>query len=107
MLFCCVAGESYDFILTADKPIDNYWFRFHGLLAGLGNYAFGVIRYVGAEEVDPITDPFIDAEGVVSISYLPLMRDIYIFIFYAILNVDLFMHIIKKIVNVQRTVNLF
>ena len=63
-------GESYDFVLTADQAADNYWFRFHGLVSGLGNYVFGVIHYEGAEDTDPKSDPFIDAEGVVSHSHI-------------------------------------
>ena len=42
--------------------ITNYWFRFHGIVSGLGNYVFGVIHYEGVEDTGPKSDPFIDAE---------------------------------------------
>ena len=50
----------------ADAAIGNYWFKFHGMIAGSGNHVHGVIHYEGAEDVDPTTDQMIDAEGVVS-----------------------------------------
>lgn len=54
------AGERYDFVLSADQEIGNYWIRYRGF----GECAFGrgtvsgeaILRYSGADDADPSGD---------------------------------------------------
>ncbi|XP_070537860.1 uncharacterized protein [Ptychodera flava] len=48
-------GESFDFILTANQIIGNYWFRVKGLADCSFKNASGlaILRYHGSDEVDP------------------------------------------------------
>ncbi|KAF8888308.1 laccase-5 [Infundibulicybe gibba] len=57
------AGQRYSFILTADRPIDNYWIRAlpnsgaNGLATGFTNGTnSAILRYKGAPESDPTTN---------------------------------------------------
>ncbi|KAJ7436826.1 laccase 2 precursor [Mycena latifolia] len=52
------AGQRYSFVLTADKPVDNYWIRTvaNGGTAGFDNgINSAILRYVGAPIQDPAT----------------------------------------------------
>ncbi|KAF9563577.1 laccase [Agrocybe pediades] len=52
------AGQRYSFILCADQPVNNYWIR---AMPNAGNLIFdggvnsAILRYVGADAVDPTT----------------------------------------------------
>ncbi|KAL1123234.1 hypothetical protein AAG570_002321, partial [Ranatra chinensis] len=52
------AGERWDFILTADRPIGNYWMRFRGLMdcdqRFTSAHQVAVLRYMGS---DPAHNP--------------------------------------------------
>jgi len=63
-VFNICAGESYDFVMTADQPVGSYWFKFHGVLGCSDNNVYGVIQYEGSTETEPSTDPLIDQLGV-------------------------------------------
>lgn len=57
-----LSGQRYSVVLNADQPVDNYWIR---ALPNSGNYNLstgyvdgtnsGILRYVGADIVDPTT----------------------------------------------------
>lgn len=55
------AGQRYSFVLTANKPVSNYWIRAQPTLAGT-NQGFvnatnsAILRYVGAPARDPTTN---------------------------------------------------
>ena len=46
-------GERYDFILTANQPIDNYLIRVKTLEVNRHTVGFAILRYEGAPEADP------------------------------------------------------
>ncbi|KAJ7724388.1 laccase [Mycena metata] len=53
------AGQRYSFVLTANQPVDNYWVRTvaDGGTAGFDNgINSAILRYVGADTVDPATN---------------------------------------------------
>ncbi|KAF7319806.1 Laccase G [Mycena kentingensis (nom. inval.)] len=53
------AGQRYSFVLNADQDISNYWIRTvaNGGTAGFDNgINSAILRYVGADEVDPATE---------------------------------------------------
>ncbi|KAJ7236394.1 laccase [Mycena rebaudengoi] len=53
------AGMRYSFVLNADQAVDNYWIR---SVANGGTQGFdnginsAILRYVGADEIDPVTE---------------------------------------------------
>ncbi|KAJ3555038.1 hypothetical protein NM688_g2790 [Phlebia brevispora] len=53
------AGQRYSFILTADQAVDNYWIRANpgtGITTGFaGGINSAILRYAGADEVEPTT----------------------------------------------------
>lgn len=65
------AGQRYSLVVTADQAVDNYWIR---ALPDVGTTTFdgglnvAILRYVGADEVDPVTNqttsvaPLIEAD---------------------------------------------
>ena len=62
-------GERFDFVLSADQPVDNYWFRAEGQ-ADCGFHPtniIAVVRYEGATDALP-SDPenYERKSGVVS-----------------------------------------
>ena len=63
------AGERYDFVLTADKPVDNYWLRVLGIGDCEASKANGraVLRYQGAAQEEPSADPNTQRDGIVSV----------------------------------------
>lgn len=71
------AGERWDFIVNADKEIDNYWIRFRGLMdcdeRFTSAHQVGILHYKGAElDVYPEGDPDYESshkEGMVCIQY--------------------------------------
>jgi len=54
------AGQRYSVVVTADRPVNNYWIR---ALADFRNKKFdggqnsAILRYRGAPDEDPITEP--------------------------------------------------
>ncbi|KAG5649822.1 Acyl-coenzyme A oxidase 2 [Sphagnurus paluster] len=51
-------GQRYSFILTANQPVDNYWVRAQpntGTTTFDGGINSAILRYAGADEVDPTT----------------------------------------------------
>ncbi|KAJ3555953.1 hypothetical protein NM688_g2291 [Phlebia brevispora] len=52
-------GQRYSFILHADQAVDNYWIRANpgiGITTGFaGGINSAILRYVGADEVEPTT----------------------------------------------------
>ncbi len=50
------SGERFDFVLNADKDVDNYWFRLStadGACANTVPEEFAILRYDGAPEQEP------------------------------------------------------
>ncbi|WAQ99184.1 LAC1-like protein [Mya arenaria] len=56
--FNIFAGERYDFVLGADKPVGNYWVRVRGLAdCGVKSaHQVAILRYDGADDIDPPLD---------------------------------------------------
>ncbi|XP_016840817.1 laccase-4-like [Nasonia vitripennis] len=54
-----LTGERYDFVLSADRPVDNYWIRFTGdiICRFLRTTQLAILRYRGAKIVEPKADP--------------------------------------------------
>ncbi|KAF4610243.1 hypothetical protein D9613_010326 [Agrocybe pediades] len=53
------AGQRYSFILSTDQTVDNYWIRANpstGTTGFDGGLNSGILRYSGADEVDPVTN---------------------------------------------------
>ncbi|KAJ7116103.1 laccase [Mycena crocata] len=70
------AGQRYSFILTADQSVDNYWIRTvaNGGTAGFDNgINSAILRYVGADEVDPATNATTAASPLVETDLHPLV----------------------------------
>ncbi|KAJ6492648.1 laccase [Mycena vulgaris] len=70
------AGQRYSFILTADQTVDNYWIRTvaNGGTAGFDNgINSAILRYVGADEVDPVTEVTESAVPLVETDLHPLV----------------------------------
>ncbi|KAH9979128.1 laccase [Russula compacta] len=65
------AGQRYSVVLEANQPVDNYWLR---ALPNTGNQTYddftnlAILRYSGAPEEEPSTDPTVD----IPTSSLPL-----------------------------------
>lgn len=55
--FIINVGERYDFVLTTDKPIGNYWIRAITLESDRNHTTEAVLRYSGAPDEDPSTNP--------------------------------------------------
>lgn len=55
------AGERFDFVLEANKEIDNYWIRYRGLMDCGEVFTqakqVGVLHYEGAMDLEPPGDP--------------------------------------------------
>ncbi|XP_052779171.1 uncharacterized protein LOC128216597 [Mya arenaria] len=49
-------GERYDFILTADQEVGNYWIRGITIVKGRYHRADAILRYEGATDEDPTTN---------------------------------------------------
>ena len=52
------AGQRYSFVLTANKPVSNYWIRAEpdtGAQGFVGGVNSAILRYWGASAVDPTT----------------------------------------------------
>nr|AAW28939.1 laccase D [Trametes sp. 420] len=50
------AGQRYSFVLTADQDVDNYWIQAvpnTGTVATTGGVNSAILRYSGAEEIEP------------------------------------------------------
>ncbi|KAJ7439779.1 laccase [Mycena latifolia] len=70
------AGQRYSFILTADQAVDNYWIRTvaNGGTSGFDNgINSAILRYVGADEVDPTTNATTATAELVETDLRPLV----------------------------------
>ncbi|KAJ6562198.1 laccase T2 copper depleted [Mycena capillaripes] len=70
------AGQRYSFVLTADQSVDNYWIRTvaNGGTAGFDNgINSAILRYVGADEVDPTTTASTSTSPLVETDLHPLV----------------------------------
>ncbi|KAJ7434461.1 laccase [Mycena latifolia] len=70
------AGQRYSFILTADQTVDNYWIRTvaNGGTAGFDNgINSAILRYVGADDVDPTTTASTATAALVETDLHPLV----------------------------------
>ena len=69
------AGQRYSFVLTADQAIDNYWIR---ALPNIGTTSFtggvnsAILRYVGADAIEPTTTQTGGSNPLVESSLVPL-----------------------------------
>lgn len=69
-----LAGERYDFIISADKEVKNYWIRFKGLLdcRPKGAFQVALLHYEGASTDYPqekVTYETAGRSGLVSVSF--------------------------------------
>lgn len=59
--FVSYAGERFDFVLNANKRVNNYWIRVKGLMdcdeRFTSAHQAAVLRYNGAPDIDPIDFP--------------------------------------------------
>ncbi|KAJ7105524.1 laccase [Mycena epipterygia] len=70
------AGQRYSFILTADQTVDNYWIRTvaNGGTSGFDNgINSAILRYVGADDVDPTTNATTATAALVETDLHPLV----------------------------------
>ncbi|KAJ7612677.1 laccase [Roridomyces roridus] len=70
------AGQRYSFVLTADQAVDNYWIRTvaNGGTTGFDNgINSAILRYVGADEVDPTTNVTDSTAALVETDLHPLV----------------------------------
>ncbi|KAJ7743926.1 laccase [Mycena maculata] len=70
------AGQRYSFVLNADQAVDNYWIRTvaNGGTAGFDNgINSAILRYVGADDVDPTTNATTSATPLVETDLHPLV----------------------------------
>ncbi|KAJ7744785.1 laccase [Mycena maculata] len=70
------AGQRYSFVLTADQAVDNYWIRTiaDGGTAGFDNgINSAILRYVGADDVDPTTNATTSVAPLVETDLHPLV----------------------------------
>ncbi|KAJ7478293.1 laccase [Mycena latifolia] len=70
------AGQRYSFVLTADQTVDNYWIRTvaNGGTAGFDNgINSAILRYVGADDVDPSTNATTSTAPLVETDLRPLV----------------------------------
>lgn len=58
--FVMFAGERFDFVLTADKPVGNYWLQVKGLGDCSSRYELALIQYEGAHahNLERVSKPF-------------------------------------------------
>ncbi|XP_033745541.1 laccase-like [Pecten maximus] len=58
--FIIHSGERFDFVLTADQPVGNYWIRAQSLEIEkdrLLHRADAILRYDNAQEIEPVSSP--------------------------------------------------
>ncbi|KAJ7506089.1 laccase [Mycena galericulata] len=70
------AAQRYSFILNANQPVDNYWIRSvaDGGTAGFANgINSAILRYVGADAVDPTTNATTSVLPLVETNLHPLV----------------------------------
>ena len=69
------AGQRYSFVLTADQAVDNYWIR---ALPNIGTKSFtggvnsAILRYDGADSIEPTTTQTGGSDALVESSLVPL-----------------------------------
>ncbi|PIL36359.1 transporter [Ganoderma sinense ZZ0214-1] len=69
------AGQRYSFVLTADQAVDNYWIR---ALPNIGTTSFtggvnsAILRYDGADAIEPTTTQTGGSDPLVQSSLVPL-----------------------------------
>ncbi|KAF7798560.1 hypothetical protein EIP86_009782 [Pleurotus ostreatoroseus] len=70
------AGQRYSFILDANQPVDNYWIRANpgvGITQGFaGGINSAILRYVGADEVEPTTPEVASTSPLSETALIPL-----------------------------------
>ncbi|KAJ6481492.1 laccase [Mycena vitilis] len=70
------AGQRYSFVLNANQAVDNYWIRTvaNGGVAGFDNgINSAILRYVGADEIDPTTTNTTSTAPLVETDLHPLV----------------------------------
>ncbi|KAF7342352.1 Laccase G [Mycena venus] len=70
------AGQRYSFVLNANADVGNYWIRTvaNGGTAGFDNgINSAILRYVGADEVDPTTNATTSTAALVETNLHPLV----------------------------------
>ncbi|KAF7342559.1 Laccase A [Mycena sanguinolenta] len=70
------AGQRYDFVLTADQAVDNYWIRTvaNGGTSGFANgINSAILRYTGADAIDPVTNATTSTLPLVETNLHPLV----------------------------------
>ncbi|KAF7351508.1 Laccase A [Mycena sanguinolenta] len=70
------AGQRYSFVLNADQAVDNYWIRTvaNGGTSGFDNgINSAILRYVGADDVDPTTNQTTATAALVETDLHPLV----------------------------------
>ncbi|KAJ6459961.1 laccase [Mycena sanguinolenta] len=70
------AGQRYSFVLTADQAVDNYWIRTvaNGGTSGFSNgINSAILRYTGADTIDPVTNATTSASPLVETNLHPLV----------------------------------
>ncbi|KAF7351482.1 Laccase A [Mycena sanguinolenta] len=70
------AGQRYSFVLNANQTVDNYWIRTvaNGGTSGFDNgINSAILRYVGADEVDPTTNQTTATAALVETDLHPLV----------------------------------
>ncbi|KAF8888052.1 laccase 3 precursor [Infundibulicybe gibba] len=72
------AGQRYSFVLTADRPVGNYWVRAKPNRPNFGEDSFNgginsaILRYAGAAEADPTTTQGTSTAPLVEANLHPL-----------------------------------
>ncbi|KAF7351524.1 Laccase A [Mycena sanguinolenta] len=70
------AGQRYSFVLNANQTVDNYWIRTvaNGGTSGFDNgINSAILRYVGADDVDPTTNQTTATAALVETDLHPLV----------------------------------
>ncbi|EIN05334.1 laccase [Punctularia strigosozonata HHB-11173 SS5] len=69
------AGQRYSIVMAADQPVDNYWIRANpnnGAAQGFDNgINSAILRYVGADAVEPTTTQDTPSAALVETSLVP------------------------------------
>jgi iron transport multicopper oxidase len=61
------AGQRYSFVVTANQAVANYWIRANpnlGSTGFAGGINLAVLRYSGAADADPTSDPTTTAPAI-------------------------------------------
>ncbi|EIN05347.1 laccase [Punctularia strigosozonata HHB-11173 SS5] len=70
------AGQRYSLVMTADQTVGNYWIRanpsFSATIGFTGGTNSAILRYAGADEVEPTTSQDTSTAPLVETSLVPL-----------------------------------